>query len=98
MDLASSPISVEKNRVGPGVAGVPKKLDRCDVKHEIVAFILSGIRRSVAKRRTQEMRGLGDSGAAGTPHYMEGHKNKGVAKWDPHKRMKRKNEDDGAAG
>jgi hypothetical protein len=26
---------------------------------------------------------------------MEGHKNKGVAKWGPHKRMKRKNEDDG---
>src|SRR5882762_4317042 len=53
MVFASSPISVEKSRVGPGVAGGPKKLDRCGVKHEIVALILTGIRRSREKRRRQ---------------------------------------------
>jgi hypothetical protein len=42
---------VEKNRVGPGVAEVAKKLDGCDVKHEIVALILTGIRGSRGKRR-----------------------------------------------
>jgi len=44
---------VEKNRVGPGLAGGPKKLDRYGVKHEIVALILTGIRRSREKRRRQ---------------------------------------------
>ena len=53
MDFASSPISVEKNKVGPGVAGVQKKLDRCGGKHEIEALILTGIRASVRKRRKQ---------------------------------------------
>jgi hypothetical protein len=42
---------VEKNRAGPGVAGLAKRLDRCDVKHEIVALILTGIRGSREKRR-----------------------------------------------
>ncbi len=51
MDFASSPISTEKNSVGPGMAGVPKKPDRCGVKHEIVALILTGIRASARKRR-----------------------------------------------
>ena len=52
MDLASSPIRVEKNKVGPGVADVPKKqLDRWDAKHEIVALILTGIRGRALKRR-----------------------------------------------
>jgi len=32
--------------VGPGMAEVPKKLDRCGVKHEIVVLILMGIRGS----------------------------------------------------
>src|SRR5713226_8566454 len=57
MVLASSPISAEKNRVGPGMAGTPKKPDRCDIKHEIVALILSCIRRGVAKRRKREEEG-----------------------------------------
>ena len=51
MDFASSLISVEKNRVGPGMAEVPRKLDRCGVKHEIVALILTGIRGRESKRR-----------------------------------------------
>jgi hypothetical protein len=50
MVFASSPISVEKSRAGPGVAGGPKKLDRCGVKHEIEALILTGIRRGEEKR------------------------------------------------
>src|SRR5947208_3599313 len=54
MVFASSLISVEKNRAGPGVAGAPKKLDRCGVKHEIVALILTAIRASVRKRRKPE--------------------------------------------
>jgi hypothetical protein len=33
------------------MAEVPKKLDRCGVKHEIVALILMGIRVGVRKRR-----------------------------------------------
>jgi hypothetical protein len=52
MDFASSPISVEKNRVGPGVAGVLKRLDRLVIKHEIEALILTGIRGREEKRRT----------------------------------------------
>ncbi len=59
MVLASSPISVEKNRVGPAMAGVPKKLDRCGVKHEVVALILAGIRVSAAKRRKKAIKGHG---------------------------------------
>jgi hypothetical protein len=35
---------VEKNKAGPGVAGVPKRLDRLVDKHEIEALILAGIR------------------------------------------------------
>lgn len=65
MDFASSPISVEKNRVGAGAAWAPKKLDRCDVKHEIVAFILTGIRNGVAKRRKGEE--LREQWGGGTP-------------------------------
>jgi hypothetical protein len=53
MDFASSRISVEKNKVGPGVAGVQKKLDRCGGKHEIEALILTCIRASARKRRKQ---------------------------------------------
>jgi len=45
---------MEKKRVGPGVAEIPKKLDRCGVKHEIVALILAGIRNGVTKRRKKE--------------------------------------------
>ena len=44
MVFASSAISVEKNKAGLGMAEVPKKLDRCGVKHEVVALILMGIR------------------------------------------------------
>jgi hypothetical protein len=51
-------ISVEKNRVGTGIAGVPKKLDRSGVKHESEALILTGIRRRGEKRRKQEKRGI----------------------------------------
>ena len=51
MVFASSLISVEKNRAGPGMAGAQKKLDRCGGKHEIVALILTAIRASVRKRR-----------------------------------------------
>jgi hypothetical protein len=50
MDLASSPICVEKNSAGPGVAGDANKPDRCAVKHEIVALILIGIRGTEQKR------------------------------------------------
>ena len=57
MDLASSAISVEKNSVGPGEAGIAKKLDRSEVKHEIVALILTGIRGSRGKRRRHELGG-----------------------------------------
>jgi hypothetical protein len=78
-------MSAEKNRVGPGVADAPKKLGRLVVKHEIEALILSGIRGSVAKRRTQETRGLGDIGAWGTPITWKVIKTKGLQKWGPHK-------------
>lgn len=44
---------MEKNKVGPGVAGVQKKLDRCGGKHEIEALILTCIRAGVRKRRKQ---------------------------------------------
>ena len=54
MLFASSLISVEKNRVGTGVAELPKKPDRCGVKHEIVALILNGIRERTRKRRKAE--------------------------------------------
>jgi len=33
------------------MAEVPKRLDRCGVKHEIEALILTGIRASMRKRR-----------------------------------------------
>src|SRR5467141_4045154 len=65
MDLASSPIRVVKNRVGRGVAACPKKLDRCEVKHEIAVLILTGIRESARKRRKQTGRG----GAFGKEHF-----------------------------
>jgi len=51
MVFASSLISVEKNKAGPGMARVPKWLDGCGVKHEIVALILTGIRGRESKRR-----------------------------------------------
>lgn len=57
MDLASSAISVEKSRADPDRAGVPKKLDRWVVRHEIVALILTGIRSRVPKRRSGKPRG-----------------------------------------
>src|SRR6266480_1990245 len=53
--FASSLISVEKNSAGPGVIEAPKKLDRCGVKHEIVALILTAIRASVRKRRKPQL-------------------------------------------
>jgi len=51
MLFASSLISVEKNRAGPGLAGNPRNPDRCAIKHEVVALILTAIRASEAKRR-----------------------------------------------
>jgi len=41
---------VEKNSVVPGVAGIPKKLDRVGLKHESEALILMDIRGSRRKR------------------------------------------------
>jgi hypothetical protein len=53
MLFASSLISVEKSRVGLGMAGIPKKPDRCGVTHEIAALILTSIRRGREKRLRQ---------------------------------------------
>jgi hypothetical protein len=53
MDFASSLISVEKKRAGPGLAENPGNPDRCAIKHEVVALILTAIRTSVLKRRTR---------------------------------------------
>jgi hypothetical protein len=44
-------MSVEKSSAGPGRAEVPKRLDRCGVKHEIEGLILTGIRVRGVKRR-----------------------------------------------
>jgi hypothetical protein len=44
-------MSVEKSSVGPERAEVPRKLDRCSVRHEIEALILTGIRVRGVKRR-----------------------------------------------
>jgi len=60
---------VEKKNVGPGMAEVPKKLDRCGVKHEIVALILMGIRVRVRKRRKQVKGAQGDRGV-GAPRFF----------------------------
>src|SRR5260370_40035832 len=68
MVFASLPISVEKNRVGPGMAGVPSRLDRCDVKHEIVALILTGIRGNEPKRRRWRRSIEAFEGASRYPH------------------------------
>jgi hypothetical protein len=53
MLFASLPMSVEKSSAGPGRAEVPKKLDRCGVKHEIEALILAVIRGREQKRRSR---------------------------------------------
>src|ERR1700731_4152731 len=76
MVFASSPISVEKSRAGPGVAGGPKKLDRCGVKHEIVALILIGIRGSWEKRLN-----AAKARWTPTPGILYEYQNKGVAKF-----------------
>jgi hypothetical protein len=56
MLFASSLISVEKYRAGPGFAGNPRNPERCEVKHEIVALILTVIRPANPKRRTRTAR------------------------------------------
>jgi len=48
---------MEKSKVGLAMAWVAEKLDRCDVKHEIEALILTGIRGKEQKRRSRERRG-----------------------------------------
>jgi hypothetical protein len=40
------------------MAEVPKKVDCCDIKHEIVALILMGIRRSREKRLSKAAKGM----------------------------------------
>jgi hypothetical protein len=50
MVFASSAISVEKKRVGPGVAEVPEKLGEWGAKHVLVALILTVIRARSMKR------------------------------------------------
>ena len=70
MDFASSPISVEKKNVGPGMAEVPKKLDRCGIEHEIVALILMGIRVRVRKRRKQVKGAQGDKRGRGPRFFV----------------------------
>jgi len=71
---------MEKNRVRHDVAGVPKKLDRCGVKHEIVALILAGIRESVPKRRRWR-RGYGDNGAGVPPGILHEYQKKRLRKF-----------------
>jgi len=51
------------------MAEVPKQLDRCGVKHEIVALILMGIRVRVRKRRKQVKGAQGDRGV-GAPRFF----------------------------
>jgi len=40
------------------MAGAPKEPDRCEVKHEIEALILTGIRVRAAKRRRKAVWGV----------------------------------------
>jgi len=58
------------------VAGGPKKLDRCGVKHEIEALILTGIRRGEEKRLN-----AAKARWAPTPGILYEYQNKGVAKF-----------------
>ncbi|SRR5260370_22389911 len=70
MVSASLLISVEKNRVGPGVAEAAKKLDRCETEHEIVALILTGIRARARKRRRRVENVWEQKKDTGTPWFF----------------------------
>jgi len=78
--LASSLISVEKSKVCPGRAEVPKKLGDRGVKHVVAAFILAGIRESVPKRRRWR-RGYGDNGAGVPPGILHEYQKKRLRKF-----------------
>ena len=79
MDVASSAISAEKNSVGPGVVGIARKLDGCDVKHEIVALILTcytelGDEKTQARMAKRQW-------AGGTPTILYESQMKGVTEF-----------------
>lgn len=70
------------------MADVPKEVDRCGVKHEIAALILTGIRGSSEKRLSEASKGMIPVAMAGCrraerirwpPIILYGYQKKGVA-------------------
>src|SRR5712672_1353663 len=72
MVLASSLISVEKNSVGPDMAGVPMEWDRWRGRHEMLALILIGIRGSGEKRRRRDSIEFVTSGDSSACTFIQG--------------------------